>query len=92
MSLDMSKLVPTCPKKRRVQDIVEPMPLDDKAWRDMTHIAKKNSEHGHNHKMCVAEILSVPAIQKRNLTLLESYIVEMASHKKKLVLRSFADK
>lgn len=54
--LDMSKLVPTCTDERRVHDIVEPMPLDDKTWRDMSHIAKKDNEHGHNHKMCVAEM------------------------------------
>ena len=39
--------------------------------------------------MCVVEILSVPTRRKTNLTLLESYIVEMASHKKEVGAEKF---
>ena len=54
--LDISQLAPSCIKPRKVQDIVEPMSLEDAAWRDMSHIAKKDKEGNHNHKMCVASM------------------------------------
>ena len=51
--LDMSTLVGDTQSARKVKDILEPMSFNDKAWRDMSHVAKKNNETSHNHKMCV---------------------------------------
>jgi len=38
---------------RIVADILEPISDTDKAWKDLSHVAKKNNEKSHSHKMCV---------------------------------------
>ena len=53
--LDVSHLVGTEPEKRYVSDILEPIDENDKAWKDLSYIAKKEAETSHNHKMCVVQ-------------------------------------
>lgn len=52
--LDLNNITPTCGAERVVADIIEPMADNHKAWKDLSHVAKKNTELTHSHKMCVA--------------------------------------
>ncbi|MFT5715982.1 MAG: DNA (cytosine-5)-methyltransferase 1 [Oleiphilaceae bacterium] len=53
--LDLSNVTPIENNIRTVADILEPIANDDKAWKDLSHVAKKTTEKSHSHKMCVSE-------------------------------------
>lgn len=52
--LDITAIEPTLGNQRTVADILEPIADDDKAWKDLSHVAKKTLEKGHSHKMCLS--------------------------------------
>jgi DNA (cytosine-5)-methyltransferase 1 len=51
--LDLSLLTGTGKFDRIAADIIEPIDDDHNAWKDLSHVSKKNKETGHNHKMTV---------------------------------------
>lgn len=54
--LDVSTLKGHVKNHRTLSDILEPIDDDDKAWRNLDYLKKKNSETSHKHKFIVPEL------------------------------------